>query len=80
MDHTNCLQVDIKTLQYCWKGVSVPKKSMNMCVSDIEESENGVGVGVNATMLLERIGIIRLSESFRFLDVPTLNKCLSVTE
>jgi hypothetical protein len=53
---------------------------MNLCVSDIEESENGVGVGVNVTMLLERIGIIRLSESFRFLDVPTLNKCLSATE
>jgi hypothetical protein len=34
-----------------------------LCACDSEDREHGVGAGVNATMLSERIGIISLAES-----------------
>ena len=36
---------------------------MNLCVSDSEECEDGVGTGVNDTMLSETLSVITLAES-----------------
>ncbi len=60
-----------KPHRICLKDVSgVKKNPMNLCVYESEEREDGVGAGVNDTMLSERIGILSLTESvvrtFRF--------------
>ena len=39
------------------------KKPTNLFACDNEERENGVGAGVNATMLSETLYVIRLAES-----------------
>ena len=36
---------------------------MNLCVSESEERENGVGAGVNVVILSETQAVIRLTES-----------------
>jgi hypothetical protein len=47
---------------------------MNLCVSDSEEREHGVGAGVNDTMLLETLQFVGLTEdtesSFRLRKKP----------
>jgi hypothetical protein len=50
--HVNVRSVGVGRVEVCM-----------LCACDSEEREHGVGTGVNATMLLERIGIISLAES-----------------
>jgi hypothetical protein len=54
-----------------------------LCACEKEEREHGVGAGVNATMLLERIGTISLAESasraFRLREKP-MNLCACDSE
>jgi len=52
---------------------------MNLCVSDSEEGDRGMGVGVNDTMLSETLPVISLAESdtreFRLRKKP-MNLCV----
>ncbi len=53
-----------KTRRICRQGVLVvKKKNVNLCGSDIEEREDGVGTGVNSTVFSETLVVINLTES-----------------
>ena len=41
------------------------KKPMNLCSSDSEQRERGVGTGVNVTMLSETIYVVGITEAAR---------------
>ena len=55
------------------------KKTLNLCVFDIEDREHGVGTGVNDTMMSETLEVVGLGETVRrsfWFRKKNLNLCV----